>query len=848
MVGCFKVAVWITGFCIAFLLSTAAHAQQAKQQVIVGGATYLVDGTAVSHKNVDKRPDDITIQKAILTARVVDELILNSEFAAELFSAATRASVFADHASGRLVEPWRWPLLTDRPLPEAFIAAKDRYKEWATRLADDPRKAVLAIARRDYLDGIEAYRENAAIYRKVTKNKAILSYQDARQFLQNQMPITRLAYARRLEEQTAQAASGGSDAAKINQGNTNRFKRLVQEQVVSRIDTDIKSAQDLDASDGKIRRIAEARFAGLRSYRDAVTPTTVTFNFGARAGGGQGAASPNPGSAAQTFAGQNKVTFTVPAPPPKSAAPFDMTGGIFLPPAATDNPPGAAAAAPSSSNAAGGGNRAGRAGGTGSDAGAGNAVSGFGQARDWAEFYMGRAPTNNEPGPTNRRRGAAEPYYTGSAENLKVYSSKPYHDNSGWIFNPRTGMWQNPNDPADMMIPAVIICCDETGLAFPGDAVEAKESFLWGDGSGGGTDPNCGRLYTCGPGGGGTAPGPTVVVPVTDKDDEIRRAIVFLDQLPPDQKGPAFVKFIESLPKKYRDRAIELLHEYNAGRSGANRQADASQRAIRTPRPGSRRASPNRQSTITGLGGVSAQYQPITQKSARAIVGKYKSIPGGVTLEGDSPDFAFVNSVRFLPKANAFILNDDVVYANPVTTEDLAQINDSLAEEDKLGVSLGGKGIVYGKLAPDGTVAWKLKVADKFLGAIAVNQRAYIADYKMAPGYNSVMDASPSLAVYFNIHGARFSQEPSGEIRRSQIMISFTLVPLATKGATLHQPDMERIARGNVEPHTSARLRHLQENFGYYGRERIVRQALAYGEAAVFVRSLKAKRIRLDLN
>lgn len=177
------------------------------------------------------------------------------------------------------------------------------------------------------------------------------------------------------------------------------------------------------------------------------------------------------------------------------------------------------------------------------------------------------------------------------------------------------------------------------------------------------------------------------------------------------------------------------------------------------------------------------------------------------------------------------------------------QINDALAKEDRLGVSLGGEGIVYGALTPNGTVAWKLKVADQFLGAIAFNKQTYIAEYKMAPGYDPTLDPVQNLAVYFNIHDARFEQEASGELKRSAIKMSFTVVPLtpAIGVAGSRQPDLDEIARGNVAPKTAARLQHLEDNFGYYGRERIISQALAYGEAAAFVRAMKAKGIRLNL-
>jgi hypothetical protein len=473
MVSWFNARTWTAGLRAVLLLSLATNAQSAKQQVIVGGEAYLVDGDAVSRQGDGQQPDDVMRQKAIFTARVLDELILNSEFAKELFSAETRASVLADQVSGRLVEPWRKPLLTGQSVPAAFVAAKERYKEWATKLASDPQAAAVAIARKDYLDGIGAFRENAEIYRKVTKQNGTLTYEAAWQFLRNQMPMTRLAYARQLEQQVAPpTASGGKSTIRIDQGSADQFRQQVQAEVGSRLDSEIKSVADLDARDDRISRIAESRFAGLRSYRDAVRPPTV--NFGGHVGAGQSSVSPDARSTVATFHVQQKITITVPAPPPKSAAAFDMTGGIFLPPPGARNAPGGAA--PSSLTGLQGGNNAlPPSSGVTPGASSGNLGSDFGQAGMMSPG-ANQTATGDQPGRTDPGRGTREPYYTGDAENLKVYSSKPYHNNAGWIFNPRTGMWQDPSDPADMILPAVIICCDDTGLAFPSDAVEAKES------------------------------------------------------------------------------------------------------------------------------------------------------------------------------------------------------------------------------------------------------------------------------------------------------------------------------------------------------------------------------------
>lgn len=345
------------------------------------------------------------------------------------------------------------------------------------------------------------------------------------------------------------------------------------------------------------------------------------------------------------------------------------------------------------------------------------------------------------------------------------------------------GMWENPADPADYRIPTVITCCDNTGLAFPDDALEAQQDYWWGDGSGVGTDPNRGRLYSCGP---VVDPGPVATSPPSDRDNEILKAIAYLDQFPPDQKGPAFANFLNSLDPLIRNRAIELLRQYNTGHAGAaaaarpRLTAQAVRNAPSTSYAYSGRSGGNN-STITGVGnsgggGLRSSYQPITQNAAQSIVGQYKSIPGGVTLEGSSPDLGFVKTISYLPKANAFLLNNDIVYLNPVSAADFAEIQRAIASDDKMGVSLSWQAaIVYGKLAPQGDVAGNLELADRFLGDIAFGQQRVTKGYVFAPGYEpKPATVGGNIAVYFNIHDIRFREAADGHIARSGVNVDTT--------------------------------------------------------------------------
>lgn len=248
---------------------------------------------------------------------------------------------------------------------------------------------------------------------------------------------------------------------------------------------------------------------------------------------------------------------------------------------------------------------------------------------------------------------------------------------------------------------------------------------------------------------------------------------------------------------------------------------------------------------------VTAEYQAVTPAAARAIFARYQSVPGGITLEGDSSDLAFVKSAVYVARDNAIILNDDVVYRSPVSSEEFSEIYSALAKDDKLGVTIGKEQhIVFGGLPRHGTVARKLKVADRFLGAIAMNNGdAYLPGYTFAPGYQNKFGGYSRVMGYFNFHDYRFAQSATGELKRSNLDVSMTFIPLAAEKNAIggNRPDLERISHNDVPADYVASMKHLQDNFGYYAREKIIRTVIAYGEVAAFLRSMKGKGITLDL-
>lgn len=254
------------------------------------------------------------------------------------------------------------------------------------------------------------------------------------------------------------------------------------------------------------------------------------------------------------------------------------------------------------------------------------------------------------------------------------------------------------------------------------------------------------------------------------------------------------------------------------------------------------RAETDRDSKIT------AKYDKITAEMARETVAKYGSIPGGVLLEGESGELAPAQSVRYLAKANVFVLDDTIVYPNPVQEDEFSEIYRAIQQDNRLGVSLlpDEKRILFGKLPPAGRLALNLLMVDGFLGSIASGTKRFTAGYAHAPGYDAT-EGDGATSFYLKVLGYQFAKNNIGVMVRTNTKIQTTLVPIsqarAKDGGSL--PDFARIRSGDIAASHVGRIQHLSENFNYYARERILRLALAYGEAAAFVRILKAKGIRV---
>src|SRR5262249_16917962 len=153
---------------------------------------------------------------------------------------------------------------------------------------------------------------------------------------------------------------------------------------------------------------------------------------------------------------------------------------------------------------------------------------------------------------------------------------------------------------------------------------------------------------------------------------------------------------------------------------------------------------------------------------------------------------------------------------------EFSEISRALAKDDRLGVSLTDPSIVYGRLSPQGPIVTNLKLADRFLGLLAFGNVGFLRGYVFAPGYEARKPKSVQpMAVFFRINGLRFSEDNTGQLSRSGVMLISTLVPLLQSKLPTALPDFARIERADVPSEYVANLRHIEKNISYYARERV---------------------------
>jgi hypothetical protein len=245
---------------------------------------------------------------------------------------------------------------------------------------------------------------------------------------------------------------------------------------------------------------------------------------------------------------------------------------------------------------------------------------------------------------------------------------------------------------------------------------------------------------------------------------------------------------------------------------------------------------------------INGGYKPATTQDIKGVKENYGGIPGGVVLEGVPTGLGRIDRVDYDPKFNAVAVDDRAVYFAKVPPRTLAVMCRAIAQDERVGVSLGRKHIVYGAVPPESDLAVDLKLADHFLGDIVFAGGDWTSGYRFPNGFRPRPNEGDGghVAVFFNFNGFQFAIEHE-EVRLTAASFDVRLVPLTEQSdeSGAHQPDLDAVARGRVSHQYEANARHVAENIGSYRREQIISRMFAYGETAAFVRGLKQAGVDL---
>lgn len=246
---------------------------------------------------------------------------------------------------------------------------------------------------------------------------------------------------------------------------------------------------------------------------------------------------------------------------------------------------------------------------------------------------------------------------------------------------------------------------------------------------------------------------------------------------------------------------------------------------------------------------MAALYDRATIENVSRILKKYKSIPGGVTLEGTGKGLPMIQELRYNAETNSFLINNQLSFANPVSRLEMREIIDALQANDLIGVSLGTKSIVYGALEDGSLPCVYLKLADHFLGAIVFANHRWILHQAFPEGYRP----QPNLVtghfytVYFNFSDFEFKTN-GNMLEPASSRLSITLVPLTAQsdGMGGYLPDFTKIKEGVFPREYEDNILHIAENSTHYQADKRVHRVNQYGLAVAFVRSLKESGVSLE--
>ena len=238
---------------------------------------------------------------------------------------------------------------------------------------------------------------------------------------------------------------------------------------------------------------------------------------------------------------------------------------------------------------------------------------------------------------------------------------------------------------------------------------------------------------------------------------------------------------------------------------------------------------------------------PVTGRAIVEVVEKYGEVPGGVVLEGRGGDFGEISKVTYDREQNAFRINDEFTYQNPVSREQMRDILEAIRKDDRIGVSLSGpddnqRVNIYGSLSGKSSMIKSLQACDNLLGDIVLALPGS-KKVKIEGGYVPKVPKNKTreYAAFFAFADYRF-QKDAGVIKLKRSMIDITLVPLRAGSGDRNIPDYDALEKGQIPEEYKANADHVRRNEEAYKKRKAVQDVVLFGEAAAFARALKTNK------
>jgi hypothetical protein len=243
---------------------------------------------------------------------------------------------------------------------------------------------------------------------------------------------------------------------------------------------------------------------------------------------------------------------------------------------------------------------------------------------------------------------------------------------------------------------------------------------------------------------------------------------------------------------------------------------------------------------------INGSYQVPSPQYSQRTYERYKSIPGGLLLEGAVAGLGKVSRVQYDPARNALLLDSTLSYVIPVTPEQAAVLFKALAADDRVGVSIGTRNLSYGAVPADSEVARDMLLVDGFLGDIVFpGMNGWSIGYRFPDGFIPRKANTPeSMSANFLINGIHAKAE--GNVARiDQINFEVRYILHAKEKGTDGDDAPELTEKKNVSAEYVANATHLANKIGYYRNEPIVDRIFKFAEVASFARFLKESGVDL---